>query len=151
MNTSSLRVFAPCLAFAIASIALAGCCCPGDGGGAPSCTAQVKYKASKGGKTFVGKGSGATQTAAKDNACWDYCFSADPTLEAKFAIWKDGADGKAYARKAKKYKKEVSIRRIIIDDDTSFEAPFHACVSDCVTNATKKAKGLAFAKVTCAP
>lgn len=139
---------AVCTLFAAAT--LAGCCC-GDAGNSAStkCTAKVKYTGKSKKEPFYGKGSGKDEAAAKENACWDYCFSADSELEAKFAIWQDGPAGKAYAKRAKKYKKKVTIKRVIIDDNTSFEAPFMSCVSACQKNAAKKSKGLRFTDVSC--
>jgi hypothetical protein len=144
-----MRTIVIALSAALACLVLSGCCC-GDTGPSSSCKAEVKYKAGNyAKKAFVGKGGGKDKAAAKANACWDYCFEADPTFDGQFAIWSDGPNGKAYAKRAAKYKKKMTKRRIIIDDETSLERPFKGCVTSCEKNATAGKKGLKWGAVTC--
>lgn len=127
------------------AILVAGCC--NSKGNTAECKAEIEYTSGNysPSKPFVGKGGGDTKESAQGNACWDYCFEADPAFEGIFQIWLSGKDGKAYQAKGKPMTK----RRIIIDDNTSLEDPFAKCVDRCKADAASGRNGLKFRPATC--
>jgi hypothetical protein len=133
-----------------ATLLLLAACCNACGG-KTSCKATVKYTGSgpSADKPFVGKGGGSTKKKARTNACWDYCFQADPKFDAQYRNWLDGDDGRAYQQQAKEQDKKISKKRIIIDDATTLEKPFAKCVKSCLKNASAKKKDLRFGKASC--
>lgn len=136
---------------ATAALGTSGCCGCCGGGGGKSCKAQVEYTAGNysAAKPFVGEGGGKTESDARINACWDYCFEADPAFDGIYRVWLDSPDGRSYKAQADKLHKTLSKRRIIIDDQTSLETPFKACVDRCGADAAAGRSGLRFKPATC--
>ncbi len=132
--------FAVCLALTVA-----GCC--SSGGGEKSCKAEVQFTAGNfsTSKPFVGKGGGDSKEAAQTNACWEYCFEGDPAFDGVYQIWRSGSEGSAYQKAGK----QMTKKRIIIDDNTSLEGPFAQCVERCKGDAAALRNGLKFGPATC--
>lgn len=136
---------------AAALMMLSSCCLvcgDSDAGPSRSCTVTLKYKGGKFKKTrpFIATGKASTRPRALENACKDYCYSADSAYDKAFVAW---ADQPANKRKKASYDKDPDrAKQWDIIGNQSMKRELKLCVDRCRDNAPKKKGGLR-AKTLC--
>ncbi len=121
------------------TLGLSACCCPSSGP-STACEAKLKYSRSNASaqKPFRSYGSGKTEAAAIDNACWAYCAVADKKFDG---VYHSHAD-------SKKHKDKLSWSTSPTRD-RKLRAAHEACISRCNKASRKGADGFSAAKTAC--